>query len=632
MEGFDMAKAGVRVGLEVHQQLDTGKKLFCKCRPAETEEYTSRFTRKLRAAKGELGEVDAAALFERSKSKSITYYANPQSSCLVERDEEPPRGLDADARRTALIIASALGSKVFGEIYPMRKTVVDGSNTTGFQRTMLVSEGGGFDVGGVRVGIQSICLEEDAAKNLGDEGSARKFGLGRLGIPLVEIATEPFEAGSPGTREAALALGRILRSSKRVRRGLGSIRQDVNVSIKGGDTVVEVKGVQQLDQLEAVVEYEAKRQAGLLQISARLKESGWSPDKDGRHDVTGLFAACSSKIIKGAIKGGQRIFAARFAGMGGMFGYSPYEGIRLGRDVAELVRFFGLGGVFHSDELPNYGVTQQDVDALKKEIGAVDGDAFLLLACPEEMVGTVLDHVTSRIAHVKDSGIPADTRLATVDGQTRFLRPRPGAARMYPETDVPPVTVEQGELDGLKGEIPKPWDESIAELQERFGLNLQLAEQVFDSRYAALFEEIASGSKVSPTFVASSLCSTITSLEREGMDSGLLPDHEIKKAFELLGQGKIAKESVGIVFGSIMSGKAGTVEDAVAGLSMGVMDQASLRKAIERIVSDNAQLVANQKERAVGPLMGIAMKELRGKASGEEINRTLVSCIAKRLA
>ena len=313
--------------------------------PVDTDEYSAKFQRRLRASKGELGEYDPAALFEKSKSKTIMYYANPESSCLVEWDEEPPHVLDADAKRISLLIASALKSDIFGEIYPMRKTVVDGSNTTGFQRTMLISHGGSFDADGRKIGIQSICLEEDAAKILGEDGEIKKYGLERLGVPLVEIATEPFQADPHEIKGIALALGRILRSTKEVKRGLGSIRQDVNVSIREGGVVIEVKGVQQLDQLEKVVEYEARRQHGVLQISKKLQGTDWTHDKYDRRDVTEQFKKCESKIIQNAIRKNQRIFGIAFRGMAGMFGYSPYEGVRLGREVAELVRFFGIRGV-----------------------------------------------------------------------------------------------------------------------------------------------------------------------------------------------------------------------------------------------------------------------------------------------
>ena len=632
MEEFSIKNAGVKVGLEIHQQLATNKKLFCNCNPIESDEYSIKFQRKLRASKSELGEFDPAALFESTKSKTIMYYANNESSCLVEQDEEPPHELDNDARKIALIISSALKSNIFSEIYPMRKTVIDGSNTTGFQRTMLISQGGFFNTGETKIGIQSICLEEDAAKNLGDEGSVRKFGLERLGIPLVEIATEPFEVELTEIKKIALSLGRILRSTKKVKRGLGSIRQDVNVSIKdGGGVVIEVKGVQQLDQLEKVVEYEAKRQHGLLKISKKIQEKNWIYDKEDSKDITELFSKCKSKIIQTALKKNQKIMAITFRNMAKMFGYSPYEGIRLGKEVAELVRFFGIGGVFHSDELPNYGVEEIDLEKLKKFSKINENDAFLILASPEEKIHTVIDQIILRIEYIKNHGIPIDTRLATQTGETKFLRPRPGAARMYPETDIPPIIITKKELLEAEENIPKSWDDSIKELETKYKLNPQLAEQIFDSRYIGLFEKIVEKIKTNPTFVASILCSTITNLERSGLNSDLLKNEEILKLFNLLEDGEIAKESIEIIFESIMSGKSKTTEEAMKNASIESVNEEEIEKIIVDIVEKNEGIIKNQKERAVGPLMGIVMKELRGKASGEIINSLLLKNIKKKL-
>ncbi len=631
MSDFSVDDLGVKVGLEIHQQLATHKKLFCNCTPIETEEYSIKFQRKLRAAKSELGEYDPAVLFEKSKSKEIMYFANPESSCLVEQDEEPPHELDEDAKKIALIIASALKSDVFSEVYPMRKTVVDGSNTTGFQRTMLVSQGGSFNVNGTEIGIQSICLEEDAAKILGEEDSIKKYGLERLGIPLIEIATEPFEVNPKEIKKIALALGRILRSTKKVKRGLGSIRQDVNVSIKEGGVVIEVKGVQQLDQLEKVVEYEAKRQDGLLKISKKLQAIEWAHNNEDRKDITELFKKCKSKIIQNAIKKNQKIFGISFKNMSGMFGYSPYEGIRLGKEVAELVRFFGIGGVFHSDELPNYGVENEDIEDLKRTLEINDNDGFLILAAPEEKIHIVIDQIILRMEYIRNEGIPIDTRLATQSGETKFLRPRPGAARMYPETDIPPIIVSNEEIENARKNIPKSWDESLLELQKKYELNAQLSEQIFDSRYLELFEKIIEKTKVNPTFVTSILCSSITNLERSGLNSNLLKNEEIMKTFQLLEESKITKESIDIIFENIMAGKSQTTEDAMKKAAIETVNESDLEKIIEKIVDDNQDLIKNQKERAVGPLMGIAMKELRGKASGEMVNNLLLKNIIKKL-
>jgi len=632
MEKFVINNVGVKVGLEIHQQLATNKKLFCNCTPIESDEYSIRFQRKLRVSKSELGEFDPAALFESTKSKTIMYYANHESSCLVEQDEEPPHELDTDARKIALIISSALKSNIFSEIYPMRKTVIDGSNTTGFQRTMLISQGGFYNAGKTKIGIQSICLEEDAAKILGEEGSIRKFGLERLGVPLVEIATDPFEVELTEIRKIALSLGRILRSTKKVKRGLGSIRQDVNVSIKDGNgVVIEVKGVQQLDQLEKVVEYEAKRQHGLLQISKKIQEKNWEFTDEDKKDITELFSKCKSKIIQNAIKKNQRIIAVSFKKMAGIFGFLPYEGIRLGKEVAELVRFFGIGGVFHSDELPNYGVEESDLEELKKFVKIKENDAFLILASPEEKIHTIVNQIILRIEHIRDHGIPIDTRLATQTGETKFLRPRPGSARMYPETDIPPIIITKEELSEAEKNIPKSWDESIKEIETKYKINPQLAEQIFDSRYIGLFENIIKKINTNPTFVASILCSSITNLERSGLDSNLLKNEEISKLFQLLEKGEISKESIEIILENIMSGKSKTVKEAIENTSIESISEIDLEKIIEGIVEKNESIIKNQKERAIGPLMGIVMKELRGKASGEMINNLLLKNIKKKL-
>ena len=631
MSEFFIEDTGLKVGLEIHQQLATNKKLFCSCMPLESDEYTKKFQRKLRAVKSELGEYDPAALFESSKSKTIMYYANPESSCLVEQDEEPPHNLDDNAKNLALVISSALESNIFSEIYPMRKTVIDGSNTTGFQRTMLVSQGGHIEVDGEKIGVQSICLEEDAAKLLGDKGDMREYSLDRLGVPLVEIALEPVEGDSKKIKKIALSLGRLLRSTKKVTRGIGSIRQDVNVSVKDGGGIVEVKGVQQLDQLEKVVEFEAKRQHGLVKIAKKLQNMNFDEiSKNDVFDITDNFKNCQSKIIQKSLKDNSIIKAIRIRNFAGMFGYSPYEGIRLGKEIGQLVKFYGIGGVFHSDELPNYGIEENDVSIVKKILDISETDAFLIIAAPLVKIDFAIDSIIKRISQAKN-GVPAETRLATQTGETVFLRPRPGASRMYPETDIPPIIISKSELEEAKKNIPKSWDESLNQLQKKYDLNLQLAEQIFDSSYLEIFEKICEKSSITPTFVASILCSTITSLERNGLNSRLLKNEEITKTFEFLDKGKIAKESIEIIFEDIMSGKSKIIEDAIKNTSIDTVDKEELEKIIENIVKSNKEIIQNQKERAVSPLMGIAMKELRGKVSGEMVNSLLLEKIKKFL-
>jgi glutamyl-tRNA(Gln) amidotransferase subunit E len=620
MAEIDFEKIGLKVGLEIHQQLDTHKKLFCKCRPVESDEYTEKFSRSLRTAKSELGELDPAALFEKAKSKKINYYANSQSSCLVEKDDEPPHELDHDAKKISLLISSMLESKIFSEIHVMRKTVIDGSNTSGFQRTMLVSQGGNLKVNGKNVGVQAVCLEEDAAKLLKDEQNERNYSLDRLGIPLVEIALEPVSTKPSEVKEIALTLGRLLRATRMVKRGIGSIRQDVNISVMNSG-VVEVKGVQQLDQLEKIIGYEAKRQHGLILIAEKLKKLSMTISNEDVFDITEVFKDCESKIIQNALKSKAKIKAIRIRNFSGMFSFEPYSGIRLGKEIGHLVRFFGIGGVFHSDELPNYGINDSDVDRVKKHLELADGDGFLIIAGEGSKLDYAIDSIIKRIQDAAN-GVPAETRAVTQEGETVFLRPRPGASRMYPETDIPSISVipEEVKLARDTADATKSWDESIAEIQQKYSLNSQLSEQIFDSVYMELFEKICENKKNSPNFVASILCSSITNLERKGFDCTLLKPEHIIESFELLASGKIPKESLEIIFENIMSGKSENVAIAMQNTDVSSMNEDELNGILDEIIQNNTELVKKLGENAVTTLMGIAMKQVRGKVSGQTVN------------
>ena len=627
MAEIDFEKIGLKVGLEIHQQLNTNKKLFCKCRPIESDEYTEKFSRRLRTAKSELGELDPAALFEKTKSKKINYYANSQSSCLVEKDEEPPHDLDHDAKKISLLISSMLESKIFSEIHVMRKTVIDGSNTTGFQRTMLVSQGGNLKINGKKIGVQAVCLEEDAAKLLKDEQNERNYSLDRLGVPLVEIALEPVSTKPSEVKEIALTLGRLLRVTRMVKRGIGSIRQDVNISVMNSG-VVEVKGVQQLDQLEKIIGYEAKRQHGLILIAEKLKKLSITISNEDVFDVTEVLKDCESKIIQKALKSKAKIKAIRIRNFSGMFGFEPYPGIRLGKEIGQLVRFFGIGGVFHSDELPNYGINDPYVDKIRKYLELVDVDGFLIIAGEDPKLDYAIDSIIKRIQDATD-GVPAETRGVTQDGETIFLRPRPGASRMYPETDIPSISVLPEEIKLARENIPKSWDDSIAEIQKKYNLNSQLSEQIFDSEYMELFEKICENKKNSPNFVASILCSTITNLQRKGFDALLLKPEHITELFELLADDKIPKESLEIIFENIMSGKSDTVSDAIQSTAVTSMSEGELNAILDEIIQKNMELVKELGENAITTLMGIAMKQVRGKASGQTVNVLLRKKIQK---
>jgi glutamyl-tRNA(Gln) amidotransferase subunit E len=628
---IDPASLDLKVGFEIHQQLATRSKLFCNCSCEEAQEYEHSFVRKLRPTQSELGAYDPAAMFEFSKMRTVEYHASFGSSCLVEADEEPPHDVSSGALETALIFSLALHSKVMDEVHVMRKLVIDGSNTTGFQRTMLVASGGYLDVAGKRVGVQSICLEEDAAKLIGDDKGIRKFGLDRMGVPLVEIALEPVTGKPDEIMQVALTLGRLLRASKRVARGLGSIRQDVNVSVQNG-AVVEVKGVQQLDQLVKVIEHEMQRQHALIQIAQKLKERKVDVSKVGDRieDVTDILGKAQSKIVKKILNGGGLFRAIRAPGFDGMIGFEPYPDIRIGKELGKLVRFYDLDGVFHSDELPNYGITEQEVAAVKSKLQAGGSDAFVIVGGPKDRVGFASDAIIRRL-QAAANGVPAETRAATPDGKTVFLRPRPGAARMYPETDIPTIPVTETMLKALSGKVPRSWDEIVDSLVQKYNLNKKLASQIFDSDYLGVFEEIGGMTKVQPTFVASKLTEDLISLQRQGLDASVLTDGVIKDVFARLDAGAIAKESVNIIFEKLMKNEAKTVDEAISATGVSSISDEELGKGLDRIINDNMAVVKEKGMSALSTLMGRAMAEYRGKADGQKINAMLKDKMQKQV-
>ncbi len=443
---MDYAKVGLKVGLEIHQQLNVNSKLFCSCPPELfKEEPEITFLRRLRPTQSELGQIDPAAFFEFQKGVRILYEANHKSSCLVEMDEEPPHPINLDAVEVVLTASLMMNMQPVDEVHVMRKTVIDGSNTTGFQRTCIIALDGWIKVGEKIIPMQAASLEEDAARKTGtqDEGKTIRYRIDRLGIPLIEVATAPVIYSPKEAQEVAFAIGRILRDTGKVMRGLGTIRQDLNVSLPNG-ALIEIKGVQELELISTVVEYEVQRQLGLIGIKEDLAKKGMNVDalKQDFVNVATVFKNTNCKVIRKAIDRNQKVMAVKLPGFAGLLGLELMPNFRLGTELSDRAKFWGrVGGIFHTDEMPNYGITSEEVEALRKMVGADKGDAVVFVADTAENVLDALKAVVER-AQEAMTCVPAETRTAKDDGTTRYMRPRPGAARMYPETDIPaqPIT------------------------------------------------------------------------------------------------------------------------------------------------------------------------------------------------
>ena len=617
----------LKVGLEIHQQLDSKNKLFCNCKIVDSTEHDFTFKRILRPTQSEMGSYDQAALFESKKIKTVKYQSSKNSNCLIESDEEPPMMVNTEALELVLTISLALHCTIEDELHVMRKIVIDGSNTTGFQRTILVGRNGFLDVDGIRVGIQSICLEEDAARIIDedkDDDESKIFALDRLGIPLIEIALDPISNSPLFITNVAQTVGRLLRSTKKVTRGLGSIRQDVNISIDGG-AVVEVKGVQQLSQLALVIEYETKRQDGLNLIAKELKSRKIDESKflDNITDVTDLIEQSSSKVVKKIISGDSRFMGFVLRGFRGILSFEPYQGIRLGRELGEVAKSYGIGGIFHSDELPNYGIGSQDVESLSSVLNINENDAFILVGGPSVLLNTVVFELSNRIKKAF-SGVVPETRSVRLDGVTVFSRPRPGSSRMYPETDIPYISIDENELKELSKNIPQPWNVVIDQIHKNYGINKTLAENIFDSEYFSLFEKIVSHTSINPSFIVSKLTEDLVSLEREGYDSSILSQDELFHLFVELDKSRISKESIPIILEKLLKKEGGGVDEIIRSFGSEGVTEEYVDEMINKIIEENDAVISQKGLDSIGLLMGRCMSILRGKIDGEKVNKKLV--------
>jgi glutamyl-tRNA(Gln) amidotransferase subunit E len=617
---YDYEELGLVAGLEIHQQLDTENKLFCAC-PTERRDpgdAAREFERYLHPTRSELGELDDAAIEESRVDRRFSYLAY-DSTCLVESDEEPPGEMDGEAIGVALEIASLLSMRPVDTAQVMRKLVVDGSNTSGFQRSSLLATEGEIDTEEGTVGIEDLLLEEESAARIEETEAGTRYGLDRLGIPLVEIGTAPDISSPAQARDAAETIGMLLRSTRSVKRGLGTIRQDVNVSIAEGARV-EIKGVQALEDIEGIVRNEVGRQATLLDIRAELEEREASVDEPV--NASEVFEGTDSGVIGDALEAGGRVMAVRLAGFDGIVGRELQPDRRLGTELSGHAKRHGAGGVFHTDELPAYGVTESEVGALREAVDAGEADAVALVADGPETAGTAIEAVAGR-AERAIAGVPEETRGANAEGTTRYLRPLPGAARMYPETDVPPISLD---LEGV--EAPEVLTETVDRFED-LGLDRGLAEQVAYGRRVEAFEQ-AIETGIDPALAARTVESTTTELRRDGVPVENLDDSHFAATFDLVANESLPKEGVPEVLRALANDPDLAASEAAERAGVGATDESEVEAAVAAVVERNADQVQTEGMGAFSGLMGEAMGELRGKADGEVVSDALREEIGKR--
>lgn len=616
---MDYKKLGLKMGLEIHQQLNTEKKLFCPCKCELTDKKPDyKLLRYLRPTQSELGKIDRAAFEESRRKLEFIYEAYDHETCLVESDDEPPHPLNMEALEMALIIASLLNMNVVDEFHTMRKQVIDGSNTGGFQRTGLVATDGYLETEYGIVKIENLCLEEDAARRIGQKKGKVVFRLDRLGIPLLEVTTDPSMKHPEQVKEVAYQLGQILRST-RVKRGLGTIRQDLNISIAEGARV-EIKGVQDLDLMPKMVENEVERQINLIELMKELQSRG--AQVEGKiHGVDDLFLKTESQIISRAISKGGSVLTIKLLGFKGLIGKEVQPDRRFGTELAGYAKKMGVSGIFHTDELPAYGITNEEVLAVSKRLELSEKDAFILVADEEEKARNAITEVQRR-AKTAIKEVPEETRKALEDGNSEYLRPLPTASRMYVETDIPTTVISLERIEEIKSNLPELPEEKKLRIIEQYSLSEDIASQLVRLDKVEDFEDIMVSSNLDPTTVGSTLAYTLKELRRDGNDVSILGTPILKETFALVEDGKITKEAVSDVLVGLCQEER-SPEETARRLNLIMLSEAEIEKIIDELISENIKIVEERGMGAIGPLMGKSMEKLQGKADGKLVNKFL---------
>lgn len=607
---MDYKSLGLKGGVEVHNQLNTRHKLFCSCSTKMSGQNPNMMVvRKQHPVASELGEYDIATKYEVSRDRTFVYECFPDETCIVETDEEPPHHLNREALDAAMTVAMILNCKIVDEVHVMRKTVIDGSNTTSFQRTMVIGTNGWMKLNGKKVSIGQVSLEEDASSIVGEENGTVRYRLNRLGVPLIEVSTGLLEGFTPEEMEQiAFQIGMTVRSTGKAKKVIGAIRQDLNVSIRGGARN-EIKGIQELGMISKSVENEVDRQASIISIKEELKSKGVEKIHDDPVSVTHLFSGTENKIIRSVMENGGNIYAFALPGFSGMLRRDLFEGKTLGRELADTAVAFGLKGMMHTDEdVSKYGLVSE-FEVVKAHLKARTHDAVVLIG-DDKTHGKAAKEVLNRARSIL-IGVQEGTRSALPDGSTKYNRPLPGAKRMYPESDIVPMPITDSMVKLVRSNLPEPMEVRLSKLEKKHSLSHDLAQQIMNSDQSERLENIVSATKADSKSVANALVSVSKDIEkRGGVDSSVLEDSHFIDIFKSAAEGSIVKESIPDVMIFLAKNPKAAVRDAVKALGIKALSENEIREIVVQAVES-----AENPDKA----LGIAMSRLRGKVDARKV-------------
>ncbi|MGE5479989.1 MAG: Glu-tRNA(Gln) amidotransferase subunit GatE [Chloroflexota bacterium] len=630
MTAEDYAAVGFKSGLEVHQQLLTRRKLFCRC-PAghfNNTEYNAEILRHMRPTLSELGEYDGTALMEFKTKKNIIYRIHYDTVCTYEMDDTPPFEINDEALDAALTLAMVFDSNIVDELHIARKQYLDGSIPTGFQRTAIFSVGGKLPYKDREINIIQMSIEEDSCREASDIGHNRVYLTDRLGMPLVETVTSPEMRTPQEVAEVNNLLRRMVRSTGKVRTGMGAAREDVNVSVTGG-TRIEIKGVPRIPMIPLLTYNEAMRQWNLLGLKEELERRGITENTFEANfvEVTKTLRKTRFQPIHDAIAKGKTVNCVILRGYKGLLRWQTQTDTYFSREISDRVRVIAclttLPNIIHSDS-PSESISSNEWRQLKKTVGATENDTVVLVWGDATDAETGAKEIIIR-AKEATIGVPSETRQALRDGTNGFERILPGPERMYPDTDLPPKKITEERLAALRVGLP----ESIFTREARYyklGIPADTIAPLAISQYANLFDQVVDELGVSPKLAAVVLVQFIKRLRRDWIDTDALTSEVMYDIFKAYVDGKLPKDAILYVMKDVAETGVFTPEMLPTRL-----DEAQLQMIANSTIEEMEQFELNYPEKYISLAMGMMMAEVRGRADAEAVSEMLSKFAGKEV-
>ena len=617
----DYHEIGFKSGLEIHQQLKTQKKLFCRCPAGEYyEDFDAEVLRHMRPTLSELGEYDGTALMEFKTRKEIIYQLNSRNVCTYEMDDTPPFELNQEALDIALEMTLLLNCNIVGELHIARKQYLDGSIPAGFQRTTILGTDGWIPYRDRRIRIRQLGLEEDACREVSDRGHRRVYKTDRLSIPLIETVTYPEMRAPWEVAEVAELLRELARCTAKVRTGIGRARQDVNVSVEGG-TRVEIKGVYRIPFIPRLTHFEALRQANLLELREELRKRGITPAtlKTEAAEVSGVLKNTSFSPILRALERHWQVMAVRLSEFRELLRFALQPGRDFAAEVSDRVRVIAcldeLPNIIHSDMMDN-PLTPAEWKKVGSALKAKKDDAVVLVWGDIKDAETGVGEIVIRAREAAE-GIPSETRQAFPSGLNGFERILPGPDRMYPDTDMPPVPLAEERIERAKERLPlTPWERR--DRYRQMGLSAEVAETLVADARTPLFRKIVESVSVSPTVAAVVVGQMLKSLARKGFAVSGLEEPALIELFKRFAAGEFGREAFPDIL-KMMAAEGIQPAEAIAKLGIFRLGDGDVNEIIQIVARIERTLEPRDPAKKIRYLMGVLMAELRGRADGAKV-------------